>query len=168
MSLLAFIVTAPAFGLPNPIQVTPGKINSPIENGNTIGGRAGEEFSLLGIRAETIAGRDGERFVISYGDVSGKPFKGEPGFFQVELDRDARRIVIDMAQMSRTAIAPNQLAKVLGTSKYVASTEMTMDPHDGSTNITLALKTPVKMSVNSVKGAQGRIVIEVQPLAVNR
>ena len=72
--------------------------------------------------------------------VSGKPLTGEPGYFQVALDRDGRRLVIDLSQVTRTGVDPGQLKSALMKSKFVASTDMTMDPHDQSTNLTLTLK----------------------------
>lgn len=162
-----FSLSAGAHALPSPLMVKPGRVSAPISSGATIGGQSGTEFSLLGVRAESID-RAGERLTLSYGDRFGQPQPGEPGFFHVAVDRDAKRIVIDLAQITKTAIDPQKLARILSASKLIASSEMTMDPQDGSTNITLNLKTPVQMKVASVANGQAQVVIDLVPVEGNR
>lgn len=157
-----------AFALPAPLLVKPGRVSPPVQNGVTIGGKAADEFSLIGVSAEHVHGGKGERLTLSYGDRHGHPHRGEPGFFHVALDRDAKRIVIDLAQMRKTAVDANGLAKVLSGSKLVASSDITMDPFDGSTNLTLILKQPVKMKVSSEGNNHSRIVFDLQPVQESR
>lgn len=144
-----------------PLQVKPGKLSPPIRAGAIAGGEASDEFSILGVKS-IAAGPRKERFVISYGDRNGKPLKKEPGFFHVALDRNSKRVSIDLAQVSRTAIEPKDLSKILASSKLIADSDMTMDPQDGSTNITLNLRTPVAISVLAESEDAGKIVIELQ------
>lgn len=147
-----------------PIQVKPGKISSPVRSGVLEGGIASDEFSIYSIeRASTPEGS--ERLVITYGDRFGNALKGDPGFFHVAFDQNSRRISVDLAQVSRTAVDQNDLAKVLTKSIFVASSDMTMDPVDGSTNITLHLKNPVSISVSSESGNISRVVIEMRGLS---
>lgn len=152
--------------LPAPLIVKPGGIPSPMRSGVTIGGQSVDEFSLLSVKQEKLPAVGAERFTLAYGDRFGLPIHGDPGFFHVVLDRNAQRIVIDLAQIRKTAVDAKQLAKTLTASKYIASSDITMDPFDGSTNITLLLKVPIKMKVASFgKEAQGsaRIQIDIQP-----
>lgn len=144
-----------------PLQVRPGRISPPIRAGAIAGGQAEDEFSILGIKT-VASGASNERLVISYGDRNGRPIKGEPGFFHVALDRHSKRIIIDLAQVSRTAIDSKDLSRILSSSRLIANSDMTMDPQDGSTNITLTLRAPVQMSVLSEAGQQGRLVIDLQ------
>lgn len=145
-----------------PIQVKPGKISPPIHSGVIEGGLAADEFSIYSIeRAATPEGS--ERLLITYGDRFGKAHKGEPGFFHIAMDRGSRRVILDLAQVPRTAVDQNDLAKILRQSLFVASSDMTMDPHDASTNITLNLKSPVSISVSAESGELSRLVVEMRP-----
>lgn len=145
-----------------PIHVQPGKVSPSIESGVLTGGQAANGFSLLSVQNEVA--QNEERIILSYGDHSGAPLAGEPGFFQVALDRNSKRVVLDLAQLNRTAIDPLTLKKILGASQYVVSSDMTMDPHDGSTNITLNLSRPVKIDVVSDPGAQGRVILRMREI----
>ncbi len=150
---LSFLVAHPSFALPAPLRVRPGKVSQPIQSGVLVGGQSGAEFSLLGIQTESLKG-SGERLVLLYGDRYGNSLKNEPGFYHVSLDRNARRLVIDLAQVSRTAVDPMKLSRILAASQLVSSSEMTMDPSDGSTNITLVLKEPARLKVTTADDSQ--------------
>lgn len=145
-----------------PLVVTPGKISGPLEKGTVVGGKARDELSLLGVRFEPSAG-EVERLALVYGDRFGKPLKGEPGYFHVALDRNSQRVVLDLAQMQMTAVGPARLSRILTGSKLVASSEMTMDPLDGSTNITLQTKVPVHLKVVATEGEPATLAIELVP-----
>jgi len=134
-----------------PTTVKPGSIAKAVKQGFLAGGEAGREFSLIDTQVKKTS--DSESVALFYGDEKGQPLKGKPGFFQITLDRSGKRIVIDLAQMSRTAVDPDALRKKLKDSKFVASLDMTMDPVDFSTNITLNLKEPVELAVESSDGA---------------
>ena len=144
-----------------PRQVKPGRMTSPLLGGALFGGQAGEEFSIIAINENKI--RDGvERVIISYGDRAGRPLLGTPGYFHVAIDRDGKRLAIDLAQVSRTAVDQKDLAKILSKSQLISSSDMTMDPQDGSTNITLNLRQSAQVSVTAEADAQGRIVLELR------
>jgi len=163
---LALVLVFAAFrarALPMPVQVAAGRISPPLQSGVSVGGKAGAEFTLIGAQAEP-GGQNGERVSFSYGDPFGNQQKGEPGFFHVAVDRDGRRVVIDLAQIRRTAVDPQKLARVLGASKLVESSEMTTDPVDGSTNITLNMKSPVLVRVTASDGGPARLVVELEPV----
>ena len=161
-----FFALSLAQALPAPLQVKPGRISPPMQSGVTIGGQAADEFSLLSVKTEMIDGAGTERMTLGYGDRFGVPVKSEPGFFHVALDRNAQRIVIDLAQMRKTAVDAQKLARTMMMSKYVVSSDITMDPFDGSTNITLITKVPITMKVASMgkEGSeQARILIDIRP-----
>ncbi len=165
LSCLLFLVPCLALSLPSPVHVKPGAVTNPLRtNSIANGGQAQDEFSLLAV--ESKATPSGERLSLNYGDRFGKPLKGEPGFFQVALDRDGRRITIDLSQVTRTGVDPTQLRKALAKSKFVASTEMTMDPHDQSTNLTLALKKPVELRLSTEAGARSRLILDLKESAL--
>ena len=149
--LLAVVVVAHSLRLramlSAPLKVKPGQIVHASRAGFINGGVAGEEFSLLKIENQ-VAGQS-ETLSLAYGDRQGKQIRGLPGFYQIALDRDGRRLVIDLAQVDRTAVDPQSLRQKLKSSPLVSSVDMTMDPQDRSTNITLNLKEPIEISVVS-------------------
>ncbi len=158
-----FVVALPAVAAPIPLVVKPNSISTPLRSTGTVqGGKAGEEFSLLGV--QTAKTTTGEKLVLNYGDRFGQAIKGEPGYFQIGLDRAGQRITIDLSQVTTTGIEPDQLKKILKASKFVAATDMTMDPHDRSTNITLVLKEPVKMTVATDAGSKSKVILNLEPV----
>jgi hypothetical protein len=108
----------------------------------------------------------GERLIISLGDKAGRPLVGPLGFFHVALDRGSRRIVLDLSHVNQTAIEPRQLKRILETSKMIVESDLTMDPQDGSTNMTLNLRLPVRIEVQPERLNPGQLVIDLQPLSL--
>ena len=141
--------------------VKPGKMSVPIQGGVLFGGEAGAESSIIGIRQQSLANGI-ERMVISYGDRVGKPLTSKLGYFHAAIDRHAKRVVIDLAQVSRTAVDQKDLAKLLSKSTLIASSDMTMDPQDGSTNITLSLRQPATLSMQYDVSGGAQIVVELK------
>lgn len=165
-SLFAFIsvVTTPLLvaAVPAPLNVVPGKISAPIRSGVLTGGVAGDTFTLTKITRQ--AGRSGmEKWVLTYGDREGRPVPTGPGFFHVNVDRNGRRVVIDLAQVHKTAVDATQLEKMARTSSLIATTDMIMDPQDRSTNITLNMKSAVAVRVANERSQGGQLVLEISP-----
>ncbi len=163
VSILAGFSHAKAANIP--MSVKPGQISMPFHSGSVSGGQSGADFSLLGIKEVPMNG-GGLQIVLSYGDHMGHPFKGEPGYFHVAIDRSGKRISMDLAQVSRTAIDQKDLARVLSLSKMIGASDITTDPHDGSTNITLNLRHAVNLKVRSTGGDQAKLILELQPFEV--
>jgi len=149
-----------AVAMPSPLHVKPGAALSVRAGSLASGGSALDEFSLLKVD-DSVSGSS-EKLVLNYGDRFGKVWKGEPGFFQVALDRGGSRIVIDLSQVTKTGIDPVQLRKALAKSKYVAMSDMTMDPQDQTTNMTLTLKSPVQLSLSTVSGSRSQVILEMR------
>lgn len=162
-SLIASGFSFSALSLPIPFHVKAGEISNPLRGvGSANGGMSQDELSLLSV--ETKSSGLTEKISISYGDFFGKPLKGTPGFFQVALDRDGRRIAIDLSQITRTGIDPSQLKKVLSKSKYVLSSDMTMDPNEQSTNLTFLLNSSVELRVSTENGARSKVILDIKGL----
>lgn len=163
--IVALQVPAMSWAAISPLYIKPGSIGPSLASGALTGGAANDEFTLVGVQAQKVAGGS-ERLVIKYGDRLGRPSANEVGYFHINVDRGGRRVSIDLAQVQRTAIDPKQLAKILAPLKLISSSEMTMDPQDHSTNITLQLKMPVVLKVASgPTGQGGRLVLEMRRLA---
>jgi len=161
VSVLGLFAVGASFAVPAPLQVRPGKTSWPMQTGVVVGGQSGAEFSLLGVQTESL-NQAGERIALSYGDRYGNSLKNEPGFYHVSLDRNARRLVIDLAQVSKTTVDPMKLARIMAASQFVSSSEMTMDPSDGSTNITLVLKEPVRFKITVESSGSARVLIDLE------
>lgn len=146
--------------MPSPLHVKPGRALNVHAGSIANGGAALDEFSLLSVSLAPAA--SSERVVLNYGDRFGKVWKGEPGFFQIALDKGGSRVVIDLSQVTRTGIDPMQLRKALASSKLVASSDMTMDPQDQTTNLTLTMKRPVSLSLSTVSGSRSQIVLDLK------
>lgn len=162
IAALVLFIAQWVFAAPSPYHLKPGKISPPISEGVVTGGRSSDEFSLLNVKAESL--KNQERFSIVFGDRYGQPLQGDPGYFHLSVDRSGKRISIDLAQVSRTAVDNKQLRRLLSRSKYIASSDMVMDPHDGSTNIALNMKVPVTVKVMAPqKTIPGRVILEIRP-----
>ncbi len=166
--LIAFISlslgSTAAWSVPHRPKVKPQGLGSYIRSGVVVGGYAGEALSLL--RMQKMLAPDGaERLVILYGDKNGNVVKSELGYFHISVDERNSRVSIDLAQVQRTAVDAKDLAKVFNNSRLVSTTEMTMDPLDLSTNISLTLQQPAEIKVN-VETSQGtkRLIIDMRPL----
>lgn len=173
MKIKAIVVTLSVFlsgfisrevhAAPHRAVAKPAPLGRYVAAGAIAGGSAGKGFSIL--RASQTKAPDGaERFVIVYGDARGRTVKTSPGYFHIQVDKKSPRVSIDLAQVQMTTLDPEQLQKLFRGSKLVAETEMTMDPIDLSTNITLRLRAPVEARANieSRNGTQV-LVIDMRP-----
>lgn len=132
------------------------------EQGLAIGGEAGRAFSITGISKKAENNKVlSESILINIGDGFGNKLIGNVGFFQVAVDNNPARIVIDLTQMHLTKVDEQKLAAIFRDSGFIKSTDMTMDPEDFSTNLTLLLKKPVRVKVTSPE-KQGQIQIKIE------
>ncbi len=162
LMLLSVSIANLAHAANMPLSVTPNRISAPLTAGSITGGKAADSFTLTKITREN-APNGIEKWSLTYGDRMGRPLVAGPGFFHVSIDRNSRRIVIDLAQVHRTAVEPRQLEQLAKASKLVASSDMIMDPQDHSTNITLTMKTAVSVRVASESTGGGKLVLLVAP-----
>lgn len=148
---------------PAPIQVKPGSIAKGSKKAFFAGGESTTDLSLIDAAMATTA--DGvEALTLFYGNERGQRLKGLPGYFQISLDRDGKRVTIDLAQVARTAVDPEILRKKLKDSRLVSTFDMTMDPSDSTTNVTLIFKSPVEIGVEaSNESSPSRVTISMKP-----
>lgn len=168
-SLLAFAALfsfALAQAAPSHVVVIPERASVLSKAGAVVGGVAGEELSLLKI--ETSLSETSNKLLLAYGDRIGRVAKGEPGYFNLTLDRDARRIVIDLAQVTKTGVDPAELKRRFASSKMILSSEMTMDPLDATTNLTLTTRQAVDVVVSTQSSPQSGVVIEIKPAGASK
>lgn len=166
LALAAFFSLSFAQAAPSRLIVKPERASVLTKPGAVVGGVSGEELSLLKI--ETSFAETSNKLLLAYGDRTGRVAKGEPGYFNLTLDRDARRIVIDLAQVTKTGVDPLELKRRLASSKLIASSEMTMDPLDGTTNLTLTARHAVDVIVSTQTSPQAAVVIEIKPAGASK
>ncbi len=161
-----FLMGSLAMAVPAKPVVRPQKLGSYIAAGAIVGGNAGKIFSLLRVQKMLLA--DGvERLILTYGDQDGIPLKTQPGYFHLSLDQAGQRLVLDLSQVLKTAIDQQDLIKELRGSHLVAKTDMSMDPQDGTTNITLFMRAPVetKAQIEATEDKQNQLVIDIRPVS---
>ncbi len=148
--LVALGVFFQAQGALKPLPVKPQKIL--IGSGSMAGGIAGTGFSLMNLKTMTNLQTRSERLMFDVGDIDGHPMKGLPGYFNVELKNNAKRIVVDFSQMPTTLMDSKALSERLKKSTYVQSVKMLSDPSDHTLSLIMELKKPVKLKVFQVPG----------------
>lgn len=134
-----------------------------IKQGSFSGGVAKAEVDapLSILKFETRVSKTGsEKLSLTLGDKDGSILT-EPGFFHVALDESGTRLVLDFAQVQQTSIDQSDLKAAFKNSPFVKSAEITMDPVDKSTNITLRTKKPV-MAQAATNSTSGQVIIELQ------
>ena len=116
------------------------KIDQYIKKGAIIGGQTGKGFSLLGIRRHFAGGSKTERIIFDLGDKKGDPLKGELSFYNISVEPQFKRIVVDLAQVYKTALTEKDLNAKFKTSPLVQKVFLTFDPVDQNTTIVFMLK----------------------------
>lgn len=115
------------------------------------GGESGRAYSLIDIKRAPAKNGAAQRehFSILYGDEVGRRILGKTGYFHISLEKNPDRLVIDLSQVQKTAVDEKQLAAIFRNSELISGTQMTMDPEDLSTNITLYLRNQVRARVKA-------------------
>lgn len=164
MKVFAFLFVAGlAISPAQAMQNKPVKLGDYTSSGVITGGMSGNGFSLLRATHLKGAGRV-EKFAVVFGDRQGQVVRTSPGYFHIQVDDKNQRVSIDLAEMQMTTVGPEQLKRLFDDSKLVAGTEMTMDPIDDATNISLKLREPVeaRAKIEDQNGAK-ILMIEMRP-----
>lgn len=142
-----------------PIQPKPAKILA--QQGSLIGGVAGAGFTIKDLKLVKMGKK--ERLIVDVTDMQGRPVKGLPGFYNVELKKNPRRLVVDFAQTAGSFVDEKQLRERLKASARVKSSRLLVDPYDQSVSIVLDLKDESKVQVFQVPGRKetGRVVVDL-------
>lgn len=157
--LLSFQLNAEASLRPNYFQATarPEKF---ISEGVFIGGQPGTPASLLNVKVLHSRKKKKERIVLEFGDLEGKPLGRDANYFHVKVQEKPPRLVVDLANLQKTTIGPAELEKKMKFSRLVNFSDITMDPQDHSTNLTLSFKEAKSISVFMPK--PGTLYIEMR------
>ncbi|MGE3385614.1 MAG: hypothetical protein AB7K41_02680 [Bdellovibrionales bacterium] len=140
------------------------KLNAYLSEGVVTGGRAGKGYSLLNVRRDLSTKMAMERVILDLGDLEGKPLAGKASYFQASIEKNPPRIVIDLAQLSRSAVTEAKLKQIFKRSPYIKSVELTSDPEDRSASLVLALNEPMAVEVFEMPSANKatRIVLDLK------
>lgn len=135
-----------------------------LAQGVFIGGKAGTGFSLLNVRHRASTKLKMARVILDMGDMSGRPLHQGLGYFQVAVEKDPARVVVDLSQVSRSRLSEKKLAEIFSKSPYIKSVDFTEDPEDGSSTLVLNLKHQMAAEVYRLHSSQkpNRIVIDLK------
>ena len=142
------------------------KLNAYTSDGVIIGGRAGLAYSLLNVRRDLSTKAGMERVILDLGDIDGKPLRGGVSYFQASVEKNPTRVVIDLAQVSRSAVTEAKLKKMFRKSPYIKSIELTADPEDRSATLVLYLNNTMGVEVFEMPSTKqaSRIVVDLKKL----
>lgn len=141
----------------------PGLSKLLVGEGITFGGIAGAGFTLKDFRRTADVKKKIERIVMDVGDRNGADIRGWPGYYHIELKKNPRQLIIDFAQMPNSRINQKAIALKMKNSMAVSKTSMSLDPVDGSLNLTMDLKTNAKVKVYQVAGKKStsKVVVDL-------
>ena len=167
ISLLLILLAglgSPGFAASKYKQALDKKIDAYLDEGIVVGGRSGRGFSLLKVRRDLSTKLGMERVILDIGDIEGKPAFGKVNYFQATGEKNPPRIVLDLAQLSRSAVDEASLKKTFAKSPYVKNVELTSDPEDHSASLVIFLKKPMLVEVFEMPSEKkaSRIVLDIK------
>lgn len=135
-----------------------------IENGTIVGGESGGPFTLLNVRRLLSAKDKIERVFLDLGNDKGKPLKNKVNYFQVSIDRENSRIVMDLSQMLASGVDSAKIKKIFAASPYVRDAEINYDPLDTTITIQFFLKKKVRIEAFKMvaKDSASRLVLDIK------
>lgn len=143
------------------------KNNAYVSDGVFIGGEANNGTSILALRREFSPKIGIERVVVDIGNKEAKPDAKDLGYFQVSMDPQNQRIVLDITQLRISKLSEQQIQEAFKKSPLVKSAELTLDPEDQSASLVLNLKQPAKLEVFQIRksGKPARVVMDIKAMA---
>lgn len=141
------------------------KKNSYLSNGVFFGGEGGRGFSLVDMRRHYSPKDKIERVVLELGDDKGKP-TAKIGYFQVSVNKELKRVDIDLSQMRGAMVDQKKLETIFAKSPMVKSAKINYDPEDHGIVIQLQLASNANVEVFKVpaKDKSGRIVLDLKKI----
>lgn len=147
---------------PNPKKVQQVKEQF-ISEGSLSGGQASRGSTLMDIRRTLSQNKKAERLVIALGDINGNR-SSQTTYFHVQLDKNSKRLILDLAQTPNSLVDAKKLAQSIANSPFITKSDMTVDPEDRSLNMTFALRENVKMRAYAAKAKDGQALVVVDLL----
>lgn len=136
------------------------KQNLYLQQGAFYGGAAQRPSTLLEIRSKYSANSKVERVVLAIGDKDLKPLNDSLGPFHVAIEKQPKRIVVDLGSVAQSKLNEQQIKKSLAQSPFVKDVIAIQDPEDNSLSLILNLKKNVALEV--LERDQGRLVLDLK------
>lgn len=118
-----------------------------LSEGSFRGGGAGPGFSLISLKRVYSTDGKSERLIFEIGDKEGNSYVGQPGYFHAQLFRKPSKLSLDLSQLLKSQVSPEEFKELFKKSKLVKSANISADEDDQSTNIQIQFKSAVKMRV---------------------
>ncbi len=125
-------------------------------SGSIRGGVADRGFGLINVK--NFPGKNGriERIVFDVGNPILQAIRGAPGYFHIENDTQAKRIVINFEQTVTSKFTEANLKKLLKKSPFIRNAEMYVDSSSQTTTIILRLNKAASLRAVPVAGRGGK------------
>jgi hypothetical protein len=162
---LAQLLSNPtAYGASLYKHTLPAKRSDYILEGAFYGGIAQKPTTLLNIRSKYSAKSHIQRFVFDLGDAQLKPLRSGLGAFHVALEKDPRRLVVDLSYVTQSALTNDKIEKIFAGSEFVKHVSAIQDPEDASVSLILDLSRAVAAEVyqKDRPGQPARLVIDLK------
>jgi len=143
------------------------KTNQYLTNGSVTGGQSAtgsSSFSILDVRRIFAAKDKVERILIEVGDDKGHPLINKLSYFQVSVEKNRPRVVINLSQTVASNVDQQKLRKLFLSSPYVKDAKINFDPVDLSMTMQLVLKKAVLLEVFEMKSKNkgSRLVVDLK------
>lgn len=141
------------------------KMHKYIEEGIYMGGESAAMAHALTNVKRIYSPKDKiERLLFELGDEKGQPLLKRSSYFQVSVQKNPARIVIDLAQMAASGVDDKKLLSMLQTSPYIKNAKIKFDPVDGSICVQLDLKQNIDLEVFQIltENKASRIAIDIK------
>jgi hypothetical protein len=147
-------------------QAGQGKKDIYVENGVFTGGVLKGTVSLLGIRRILSQNTGIDRWIIDLGDAVGAPLAERPSYFHIAVDREQKRVVIDLQNVASSKLDEDQIRAILKQSPYVRGADLRVDGAKRMTHLTVFLKQEVEVEAFELPAKEkgGRIAMDVRPV----
>ncbi len=145
-------------------QVGSDKKSRFLETGVFVGGYSQSELALLDIRHSMSKPAKIERIVLDIGDIkTGKPVD-RPGFFHVAIQKNPKRIVVDLENVEEAKITSQAFTQLLKKSPYFSKVNYFFDTRSKNLTIEISVKAPVEVEVFELVNEKmpGRIVVDAK------
>lgn len=162
--LLSLLISLHSYAAIDRVLAPKSKNHHYIEYGTISGGEAGILHTLLDIRRIQAPKDKIERLLLDLGDAQGQPLKNRVSYFQVSLEKNNPRVVIDLSQMNASGVDQKKISQIFKSSTFVKTAKINFDPIDTTITIQLELKKNVQLEAFQLtdKTKAGRIVIDLK------
>ena len=152
MIFFAILVSANAFAAISP-QAKKISTSAILRTSGAIhGGVAGRGFSLIGVRSQASKNQKLERLTVAMGDPLFQAHHGAPGYFHIENNVEAKRVVINFSQTYNAKFDEKGLQQAFAKSPFVKTSQLIFQPESQTMSLVLNLKKQASIRAIPVSG----------------